>query len=297
LSLLLAGCGENRTLPGTPPYAPGGDPAFECLPNLDGALESGELPIAIGEAVGYLVGESRPVDLEGTVDAAGRRTWSFAIDYADDRLVRVGPARLSHRRPDQAMILNARADLHPGIKINREGAHLSHRRADIVRPQASGQNQWPGDGELRQHRPVKNPPGAASQFFVPCIEKKARDNPCVRSKFLFSGLGMHRKDLDHPNRHGPAILKTLLAMQLDDGQAAIFDQFSYLSRFGIDKNPHRIDKGRQIADDLASLIGSDPALAFVGKDEAQGIHPDGHCVLGILQPGDAADLETSAFAH
>ena len=97
LSLLLAGCGENRTLPGTTPYAPGEDPAFECLPNLDGALESGELPIAIGEAVGYLVGESRPVDLEGTVDAAGRRTWSFAIDYADDRLVRVGPARLSEQ--------------------------------------------------------------------------------------------------------------------------------------------------------------------------------------------------------
>ncbi len=68
---------------------------FTCLPNLDGVLESGELPVAIGETVGYLVGNDRPVDVVGTVDASGRQSWELATDYADDRLYRVGPARLA----------------------------------------------------------------------------------------------------------------------------------------------------------------------------------------------------------
>ncbi|MBX3268679.1 MAG: hypothetical protein KF729_00365 [Sandaracinaceae bacterium] len=92
---ILGACGENRTLPGPRPYAPGAEPRFECLPNLDGVLEAGELPIAVGETVGYLVGQNRPVGLEGTVDDEGRRRWDLATDYADDRIVRVGPTRLS----------------------------------------------------------------------------------------------------------------------------------------------------------------------------------------------------------
>jgi len=91
-ALLLAACGPNETLPGVTPYAPGAEPRVECLPNLDGVLEAGELPIALGETAGYLVGVDRPVDLAGTVDASGRQSWELATDYADDRLVRIGPA-------------------------------------------------------------------------------------------------------------------------------------------------------------------------------------------------------------
>lgn len=95
LALLATACGQNKTLPGVSPYSPHDDAVFECLPNLDGVLESGELPVAIGETVGYLVGNGRPVDLGGSVDAAGRQSWEMATDYADDRLVRFGPARVS----------------------------------------------------------------------------------------------------------------------------------------------------------------------------------------------------------
>ena len=94
LLLLSSGCGENQTFPGPTPYSPGAEPAFECLPDLNGSLESGELPVAIGEQVGYLVGTDRPVDIAGAVDEAGRQSWDNAVDYADDRIVRVGPERL-----------------------------------------------------------------------------------------------------------------------------------------------------------------------------------------------------------
>jgi len=91
----LTGCGENRTFPGASPYAPGAEPTFECLPNLDGVLESGEMPVAIGEEVGYLVGNDRAINLAGDVDPAGRLSWSLGNDYADDRLIRLGPTRLA----------------------------------------------------------------------------------------------------------------------------------------------------------------------------------------------------------
>ena len=94
LAVPLVGCGENRTLPGPRPYSPGADPTFECLPNLDGVLESGELPVALGQTLGYLVGNDRSVNLAGDVDEAGRLSWNMGNDHADDRIVRVGPSAL-----------------------------------------------------------------------------------------------------------------------------------------------------------------------------------------------------------
>lgn len=91
----LASCGDNRTFTGPSPYAPGTEPTFECLPNLDGVLESGELPLALDRPLTLIVGESRDVDLEGEVDAAGRRTWSLGTDFADDRLEQLTATRLS----------------------------------------------------------------------------------------------------------------------------------------------------------------------------------------------------------
>lgn len=96
----LAACGQNRTFPGPTPHAPGAEPTFECLPNLDGTLEAGELPVAIGEEVRYLVNPPdapRPVDLSGQVDDAGRRRWDLRTDYAEDRVVTLGPAPLAEQ--------------------------------------------------------------------------------------------------------------------------------------------------------------------------------------------------------
>ena len=95
---LLAGCGENRTFPGPTPYAPGEEPRFTCVPNLDGVLEAGEVPVLIGGEVAYLVnpeGVSRRVDLDGVVDASGQRVWDLGADFADDRVVGVGPMALT----------------------------------------------------------------------------------------------------------------------------------------------------------------------------------------------------------
>ena len=96
----LAACGENRTPPGATPDAPGAEPAFTCLPDLDGALEAAELPIALGERVRYLVNPPdapRRVDLAGQVDEAGRRRWDLRTDYAGDRVVPIGPEPLAEQ--------------------------------------------------------------------------------------------------------------------------------------------------------------------------------------------------------
>lgn len=95
--LAPSGCGDNRTPPGAGPTAPGGAPALTCLPDLDGVLEAAELPILPGAEARYLVspaGVPRAIDVEGSVDASGRRTWSLGTDFADDRVVGLGPAPL-----------------------------------------------------------------------------------------------------------------------------------------------------------------------------------------------------------
>ena len=99
LTLALA-CGPNRTFPGPTPDVPGEEEGFTCLPNLDGVLEAGELPVALGETVGFLVnpeGVSRSVDVEGRVDEAGRRIWDLGTDFADDRIVPIGPASIAQQ--------------------------------------------------------------------------------------------------------------------------------------------------------------------------------------------------------
>ncbi len=87
---LIAGCGPNQTPPGATPYAPGAVEPFTCLPNLDGTLEAGELPVVYGQAQHYLVnpqGTPRSLQFDGQVDSAGRRSWDLSPDYADDMVV------------------------------------------------------------------------------------------------------------------------------------------------------------------------------------------------------------------
>ncbi|HET6614234.1 MAG TPA: hypothetical protein VFG83_19680 [Kofleriaceae bacterium] len=82
LAMMAVACADNRT-----PYPTAADAAApSCVPDLDGALEAGELPITLGQ-VGYWVspaGETRTVDIAGTVDGRGVRTWDFAADTAGD---------------------------------------------------------------------------------------------------------------------------------------------------------------------------------------------------------------------
>lgn len=99
LVVLLAGCGDNLTLP------PDRDPAAEpepqplsCVPNLDSRIDEAELQPAIGTPVRYLVsppGATRAVDLAGEENGAGVRLWDFATDFADDQALTVTPGTLT----------------------------------------------------------------------------------------------------------------------------------------------------------------------------------------------------------
>ncbi|MBL4634372.1 MAG: hypothetical protein JKY56_10900, partial [Kofleriaceae bacterium] len=55
------GCSENRTPFGLDAGAE--PPALDCLPNLDGVLERGEMPTQLNNPVAYLVAQEASVDL------------------------------------------------------------------------------------------------------------------------------------------------------------------------------------------------------------------------------------------
>lgn len=83
LLVLAAGCGENLT----PAPGPGADPALACVPDLDGKIVAAELSPTLETESRYFVGTDRPVDLAGTVDAGGRRSWDWSVSRADDRVL------------------------------------------------------------------------------------------------------------------------------------------------------------------------------------------------------------------
>jgi len=90
--LCLAACGENRTIPSKDTYVAPSVAPLECVPNLDGKIEVGELKAAIGIPVHYLAsppGSTRPVRVDGAVNAQGQREWDLSVDYADDKVATI----------------------------------------------------------------------------------------------------------------------------------------------------------------------------------------------------------------
>jgi hypothetical protein len=62
-----------------------------CVPNLDGKIESRELVPQVGIPANYLVnpsGKDRVVDVVGQMNA-GKLTWNFGADYADDQVAKI----------------------------------------------------------------------------------------------------------------------------------------------------------------------------------------------------------------
>src|SRR5487761_2801813 len=86
---LCASCSDNQTpAPAHPAYDGGVVTALPCVPNLDGKIESRELVPQVGIPANYLVNPSdktRTVDVVGQT-LAGKLTWNFAVDYADDQV-------------------------------------------------------------------------------------------------------------------------------------------------------------------------------------------------------------------
>ena len=96
--LLTVACGENRTFPEKAAYQPQAVTPLACVPNLDGKIEANELKAALDVPESLVVspaGVHRMVDVVGTVDAQGRRTWNFATDYADDQLAKISAGALT----------------------------------------------------------------------------------------------------------------------------------------------------------------------------------------------------------
>jgi hypothetical protein len=98
LFLVVAACGENKTLP--PDRDPATDPDPEpltCVPNLDEQIDARELQPTFGVPAHYVVnppGTTRDVDVVGTTGEDGLPVWDFAIDFADDQALAVAAGTL-----------------------------------------------------------------------------------------------------------------------------------------------------------------------------------------------------------
>lgn len=89
---VLAACGPNQTHPERQPYVAPSQAPLPCEPNLDGRITPDELSAAVGIPVNLLVspaGETRTVDVVGTVDDTGARRWDWSVDHADDQVATV----------------------------------------------------------------------------------------------------------------------------------------------------------------------------------------------------------------
>ena len=95
-ALVLIGCGQNRTFPEKTAYQPDAVTPLACVPNLDGKIESSELKAALDVPESLVVSPAgRMVNVVGTVDAQGRRTWDLATDSTEDRLAHISAGKLT----------------------------------------------------------------------------------------------------------------------------------------------------------------------------------------------------------
>jgi hypothetical protein len=96
--LCLAACGENRTFPTRGQYQGAEPAALECIPNLDGRIDSNELAPALGVPVSYVVSPvsvQRTVNIAGMVNPQNQRVWDFATDFADDQSAKLEASALT----------------------------------------------------------------------------------------------------------------------------------------------------------------------------------------------------------
>ncbi len=97
VSLVAACVADNKTHPDHAAYDAGAPAPLDCLPNLDGTIDSHEVKAVLGVPVKYLVspsGKDRPVDVVGAVDGAGHRLWKMDVDLADDQSITVSASAL-----------------------------------------------------------------------------------------------------------------------------------------------------------------------------------------------------------
>ena len=90
-------CDGNQTHPMRDSFMPGDPTPLDCVPNLNGMLESQELTPALGVPVSLLVspvGTPRDVNLVGAV-IDEQRVWDMSLDFADDQLARIEAAPLA----------------------------------------------------------------------------------------------------------------------------------------------------------------------------------------------------------
>jgi hypothetical protein len=89
--LLLCACNANETPPPTHnPYTSDAGVVLTCVPNDDGQIDADEMQAVLDVAASYLIspaGETRAVDLTGSVNAGGQRVWDWSADAPTDQIL------------------------------------------------------------------------------------------------------------------------------------------------------------------------------------------------------------------
>lgn len=166
--LYVAGCaGENLTQPALDPYDPGPGSTPVCLPNLDGKIESSEIPVALGLPVNFRVspnGEERTVNVVG-LQEGNETLWDWSAP-GNDQVFTMTPAPLAGHWfedsfPGGAFVLRVDpAGTTLGVYSRTDDAVRLHGVASAEETPATGKILLPYDEPIDLYRfPIQ--PGSA----------------------------------------------------------------------------------------------------------------------------------------
>jgi hypothetical protein len=168
--------------------------------------------------------------------------------------------------------------------------------SNIIGIEATSQEEGFADPKTIDHCPVKNLPRTANGILLIGIEEIPPDTVVIRSHFLGGTLLSYPDSLEHLAGSGacgqfPAVCWRFRAMQLGVAKAAFPDDCSNPLQLFTNKNPHRIDKRRELSDDLPRHMRFDGARTFRIENESQGIDTSLDGAKRVRQAGYAADLD------
>ncbi len=200
------------------------------------------------------------------------------------------------------VIFDPRRIFQAGVGIDTVGADLDEGCMDIGAIQPTGQEKGTAELEAFYQVPVKGQAGAAFGIFLKGVEQVPLNNLGLGRNVGSSAVAADTKGFKQAaagqgGSQFAAVVWSFCTMELNGVEAAECSDFLHPVQRFVDKNPHRIDKGRQPGNDGLGRLWFNVAWALGEKDKPERIHPCRHRAGRIVCTGGAADFDAETPVH